>query len=70
MLLSDIVFDVELYNSDPYDQGPCPYRVCSLLGEKSRVNIIDIYTLLYLKWIANKDLPYSTGNFAQYYVAT
>ena len=23
---------------------------------------IDMYTLLYLKWITNKDLLYSTGN--------
>ena len=30
----------------------------------------DMYTLLYLKWIANKDLLYSTGNSAQYYVTT
>jgi len=29
---------------------------------------IDMYTLLYLKWINNKDLLYSTGNYAQYYV--
>ena len=29
-----------------------------------------MYTLLYLKWITNKDLPYSTGNSAQRYVAT
>ena len=28
-----------------------------------------IYTLLYLKWIINKDLLYSTGNSAQSYVA-
>ena len=27
------------------------------------------YTLLYFKWITNKDLLYSTGNTAQYYVA-
>ena len=27
------------------------------------------YTLLYLKWITNKDLLYSTGNSAQCYVA-
>ena len=27
------------------------------------------YTLLYLKWITNKDLLYSTGSFAQCYVA-
>ena len=30
---------------------------------------MDIYTLLYLKWITNKDLLYSTCNFAQCYVA-
>ena len=28
-----------------------------------------MYTLLYLKWITNKDLPYSTWNSAQCYVA-
>ena len=27
-------------------------------------------TLLYLQWITNKDLLYSTGNSAQYYVTT
>ena len=31
---------------------------------------IDMYTLLYFKWITNKDLLYSTGNSAQYYVTT
>ena len=32
---------------------------------------IDMYTLLYLKWITNEDLLlYSTGNSAQYYVTT
>ena len=31
---------------------------------------IDMYTLLHLKWITNKDLLYSTGNSAQYYVTT
>ena len=30
---------------------------------------IDMYTLLYLKWITNKDLLYSPGNSAQCYVA-
>ena len=30
----------------------------------------DMYTLLYLKWITNKDLLYSTGNSAQYYGTT
>ena len=31
---------------------------------------IDTYLLLYLKYIINKILLYSTGNFAQCYVAT
>ena len=31
---------------------------------------IDMYVLLYLKWITNKDLLYSAGNSAQYYVTT
>ena len=31
---------------------------------------MDMYTLLHLKWITNKDLLHSTGNSAQYYVAT
>ena len=30
---------------------------------------IDMYTLLCLKWITNKDLLYSTGNSAKCYVA-
>ena len=30
---------------------------------------INMYTLLYLKWITNKDLLYSTGNSAQCYGA-
>ena len=30
---------------------------------------MDMYTLLYLKWITNKDLQYNTGNSAQYYGA-
>ena len=30
---------------------------------------MDMYTLLYLKWITNKDLMYSTWNSAQCYVA-
>ena len=29
---------------------------------------MDVYTLLYLKWITYKDLLYSTGNSAQRYV--
>ena len=34
-----------------------------------RVFGIDMYTLLYLKWITNKDLLYSTENSAQCYMA-
>ena len=30
---------------------------------------MDRYTLLYLKWIINKDLLYSTWNSVQYHVA-
>ena len=30
---------------------------------------MDMYTLLYLKWVTNKDLLYSAGNSAQCYVA-
>ena len=30
---------------------------------------MDMYTLLYLKWISNKDLLYSTWNSVQCYVA-
>ena len=31
---------------------------------------MNMYTLLYLTWITNKDLLFSTGNFAQCIVAT
>ena len=30
---------------------------------------MDIYTLLYFKWAANRDLLYSTGNSTQCYMA-
>ena len=43
-----------------------------VLGEGWRLDrkfCINTYTLLYLKWITNKDLLCSTGNSAQYYVA-
>ena len=33
-------------------------------GEIVRELGMDMYTLLYLKWITNKDLIYSTGNSA------
>ena len=31
---------------------------------------IYMYTLLYFKWIINKELLYTTGNSAQYYITT
>ena len=31
---------------------------------------IDIYTLLYIKQVTNKDLFYTTGNYTQYVVIT
>ena len=31
--------------------------------------VMGMYTLIYLKWIVNKDLLYSTSNSAQCYVA-
>ena len=45
-----------------------------VVGEGSGEAIIrefgmDMYTLLYLKWIISKVLLYSTGSSAQYYVA-
>ena len=42
-----------------------------LLGREGRVTEsgMDMCTLLFLKWITNKDLLYSTWNSAQCYVA-
>ena len=31
---------------------------------------MDVNTLLYLQWITNKGILYSTGNSAQYYITT
>ena len=39
-------------------------------GEKNQQFGINIYTLLYIKQISNKDLLYSTGNYTQYLVIT
>ena len=40
-----------------------------LLWGRDRESGMDMYTLLYLKWITNKDLLYSTENSAPGYVA-
>ena len=39
-----------------------------MMGESDREFGMDMYTLLYLKWIINKNLLYSTWSSAQYYV--
>lgn len=41
----------------------------SVLAGRDREFWKDMSTLLYLKWIMNKDLLYNTGNSAQGYVA-
>ena len=38
-------------------------------GGRDREFGVDMYTPLYLKWISNKDLLYSTSHSAQCYVA-
>ena len=41
-------------------------------GEREgRINYefgVDIYTLLYIKWVTNKDLLYSSGDYTQYFL--
>ena len=39
------------------------------MGERILEFGMHMYTLLYLKWITNKDILSSTGNCAQCYVA-
>ena len=39
------------------------------LGGRDRESGMDLYTLLYLKWVASKHLLYNTGNSTQCYVA-
>ena len=40
------------------------------VGRKNWEVGIDVYTLLCIKWIANENLPWSTGNSAQCSVMT
>ena len=39
------------------------------MGERDRELGMEMYTLLYLRWITNKDLLYSTWSSSQCYVA-
>ena len=49
----------------------CRKQIYGYWGERINWEIVsDIYTLLYIKWITNKDLLYSTGNSTQYSVMT
>ena len=52
-------------------QGPCPQGAYSLVRVREPYSCLglDMYTPLCLKWIPNKDLPYSTWNSAECYVA-
>ena len=46
-----------------------PGKPRSKVGGRNKKHRIDRYTVLYLKWIINKDLLYSTWKSAQCYVA-
>ena len=57
--------------SDPMDCGPPGSSIHGIF--QARVLewgaiAFSMYTLLYLKWMINQDLVYSTGNSAQCYV--
>ena len=45
------------------------FHVLAIVNGAIREFGMGMYTLLYLKWITNKDLLYSTWNSAQCYVA-
>ena len=62
--MSLVLLDLCIYITNT--SGTSPLKKLSLMVREFGV---DVYTLLYLKWIINKDLLYSTGNSAQYYVA-
>ena len=51
--------------------GPCNGHIHVYEFLSTRINDLemDMYILLSLHWITNKDLLYSTGNSAQCYVA-
>ena len=52
-----------------FPRTPARAAKVQLISEIVREFGIDMYTLLYLKWVTNKDLLYSAGNSAQCYVA-
>ena len=52
-----------------FPRTPARATKVQLISEIVREFGIDMYTLLYLKWITNKALLYSAGNSTQCYVA-
>ena len=67
------MIQMNLKNKDSYRLKKQTYG-CRRSGESQGKGIIrefemDMYTLLYLKWITNKDLLWSAGNSAPNYVA-
>ena len=62
-------------NAESKQVASCLHQTQSLLEESALINNLirvletDRYTVLYLKWITNKSILYSTGNSAQCYVA-
>ena len=62
--MSQVLSDLCIYINNI--SGTSPLKKLSLMVREFGV---DVYTLLYLKWIISKDLQYSTGNSAQCYVA-
>jgi len=52
-----------------FPRTPARAAKVQLISEIVREFGINMYTLLYLKWITNKDLLYSAGNSTQCYVA-
>ena len=39
-------------------------------GERNGEFRVNIHILIYIKYVTNKDLLYSTGNYTQYFVIT
>ena len=54
----------------PWTEEPDRSRGCKDSDKTERLSLgMDTYTMLYLKWITNKNLLYSTCNSAQCYMA-
>ena len=62
--------DELIYKTETHRLREGTYEGNSVGGGIDREFGIDMYTLLYLKWITNKDLLYNTGNSTQYCVTT